>query len=180
MRRIAGMAAVISVVAGCRSGPLDEGAVNFGGDVPQSWAYITADPGQSITFGEPIISNSGDRDAVLTSASLEPSGDASGVTVAAARLVDLRRHPGSTVGVDYGYPSKHLPGPTVSLHNWTMPTSGQRRGAELVFRVTVRRPGTWRFSGVQLHYRVGSRNYTTSTSMGLRVCAPSGADCTRD
>jgi hypothetical protein len=125
--------------------------------------------GTTFTYGQPVVVNTGDEEAVLRRATL--ASPTPGLTTQAVRVGGPRRVFNLPDG---DWPPKDAR--RLDLH----PLAGFRlapqdrpegkMGAELVFALRAGRPGRYAARGVELEYTVGDHRYTQLVPTAMAVC----------
>jgi hypothetical protein len=155
------------LVTGCAK---DGKALNLGDG--GSEISLAVDVGDSVTYGYNIIRNTTTHDVALVAAELIPDGQTSG-----AKIIEIRASgmAGSSpgVGIVRGYPPRQLEdswGTTVLAKDRTL-RGGADEPVALLFGVAITQPGTWRFKGVRIAYRMSGRRFVQEVDSALRLCS---------
>ncbi len=125
--------------------------------------------GATFTYGQPVVVNTGDAEAVLRRATL--ASVTPGLTTEAVRVGGPRRL--------FNIPDDDWP-PGAGRRLDMRPLAGFRlapqdrpegkMGAELIFALHAARPGRYTARGVELEYTVGDDRYTQLVPTALAVC----------
>jgi hypothetical protein len=141
-------------------------------------ASVRTDQGRKAVFGAATVENTGTSTVTLTGAALVGDVDSSAAHVDEVRVVSLGKAPGNGDLLGAGA----WPDPA-----WTTwweradALQGARlapgHAAEVVFIVSVDRPGDWVWPQTAVDYTVGDSSYRAVTDFGFQVCAPEPAQC---
>lgn len=155
-----------------------DGPVQFAGaDVEQRASMRTGD-GQQAVFGATTVENNGTSTVTFSGADLVGDVDSTAATVVEVRVVQLGRAPGTGDLLGAGA----WPDPEWATW-WDRADAlegahlAPGAAAEVVFIVSVDRPGDWVWPQTSVDYVVGDSSYRAVTDFGFQVCAPEPAPC---
>jgi hypothetical protein len=176
-----------SATATPSASPTVSASIATGGPVGLSRRGSTSSLLDGLAPGSPVpfavqIANTGDADAVITGASLRDASRDLRVEGAAAfpgqpNALGIGVAMGATPDVVDAVSGRSLEGATIgptSMPGWT-------NGGWLVFLVSVPADGNYEATAVDLAYRVGDQEYTTTIPASLELCVgaavPPGGSC---
>lgn len=139
--------------------------------------------GLPVTMGQLVVVNTGDKPAILEAIRTAPLPEGL-VLVGVVTAQDPGRE-AMTVGASRNYPpGKEQVGRVRPLAGTMVPPEDPNleRGTAILMGFRLDRPGTARFEGVEVDYRVGSKPFTMRAKVGLVICGPPSVhpDCPRE
>jgi hypothetical protein len=162
---VAGLLTCVLILGACgqSGGPV--------GNPERNRLGLSVKAGKPFTYGVAIAYNHGPEPAILENVELHRPTP--GFKLLEQEIAGPHR------GVGYLASARTYPARRPRLRDlhpvpgYVMPPAGERageRGAEIVLALQTPGPGTYRFQGLRLTYRVGTQRYTTVIPHALRAC----------
>lgn len=170
--RPSAIVAFISVLSLLSAGQPGQGLV---GNPEKNRLGMSVSAGEPFTYGLAIVFNTGSRSAVLEDVELVEATP--GFQILTKEAAGADRRFGAIAG-DRTYPPRHpRPGRLAPLAGFPVEpetTTNGQKGVEIVLGLRTPGPGTFRFQGLRVTYRVGAARYSTVIPHALRACAVTG------
>lgn len=120
------------------------------------------------TFGVLILRNTGSQTVTISSIELMSDGDTSGLEIVDTRLWAIPRGGASLIATasTYAPPAQSVP----AQGSKVPPTPDGPGGHQVIFGFRGDKPGTYKFTAVRIHYRIGGTRYVVTSPDAVWFC----------